>query len=339
MVGKAEQLKRGREMAPENGHFPRPQRLNINDWTPRQNCAWRTEKGLPTDRPTPGGFFVAGRDHFRSFPLDPDADTPRKQPLAKMPPTTTQEKTDVSKQLLGNDGNFTAYFKFLDDLVQRDSDYSLTIESPSANAPISTDSVLLAASVVKSNTSTTKRDMENRFREVAASNPTLRYNDKAIKMAIQAMFMVDPAAKEWHSADFTRGDYRPSSWLPEETLLDFIQRLFPPSLQSSQQAARMAVESRALKARKLQKRLGARFQLTNNLAEHLLFDERRNCLYIFHQVAFLKAHLGQYEAKSAVLGIDLKQSLEGWVGLVVLLGFSVPELTTWQRHHAATTSG
>ncbi len=224
-----------------------------------------------------------------------------------------QDNKIVSQQLLGKEGNFIAYIKFLDDLVQRDSDYALAIDSPSTNATISSDGILLAASVVKSNASTTKAGMERRFREVAASNPILRYRDNAVRMAIQAMFMVDPAAKEWHSADFKRGDYRPSLWMPEETLLDFIQRLFPLSLQGSQDAALMAVEARALKARKLQKRLGARFQLTNNLAEHLLFDERRNCLYIFHQVAFLKAHLSLYEDRQAALGISLKESVEGYV--------------------------
>ena len=255
-------------------------------------------------------------------------------------PSTTQDKKVVSQQLLGKDGNFSAYLRFLDDLVQRDSDYALAIDSPSTNAPFSSDSILIAASIVKSNASITKASMERRFREVTASNPTLRYRDKAVRMAIQAMFMVDPAAKEWHSADFKRGDYRPSSWLPEETLLDFIQRLFPLSLQGYQEAALMAVEARALKARKLQKRLGARFQLTNNLAEHLLFDERRNCLYIFHHVAFLKAHLSLYENREAALGISLKESLEGYV---VLLSFSAHRLPadseTSQRHHAPTAFG
>lgn len=276
-----------------------------------------TKKGRPANKRThlTDAPFIAGRGRFDLFLWMLHPHEQRGDERVDMPSTTVQDKKAVSEQLLGKDGNFSAYLKFLDDLVQRDSDYALAIDAPSTNTPISSDSVLLAASVVKSNVSTTKAAMERRFREVAASNPTLRYRDKAVRMAIQAMFMVDPAAKEWHSADFKRGDYRPSSWLSEETLLDFIQRLFPPSLQGSQEAALVAVEARALKARKLQKRLGARFQLTNNLAEHLLFDERRNCLYIFHQVAFLKAHLSLYEDRPAALGVNLRESLERCVVL------------------------
>src|SRR2546430_7745379 len=40
----------------------------------------------------------------------------------------------------------------------------------------------------------------------------------------QAMIMVNCAAKDWHATDFTLGGYRPTSWLPKETYVDFVER-------------------------------------------------------------------------------------------------------------------
>jgi len=227
-----------------------------------------------------------------------------------MSPNASQDRKKISQQILGQEGEFPAYFRFYDDLAQRSNDFHLTIDTLPSLLSVTSDSVLLAASVLRSNLQKTKQETEGRFKNLARSDTKFQSDEKAIKMAMQAMFMVDPAAKENHSADFTLGDYRPSLWHPHQTLEDFIDRLFPPSLASSQDAARFAVEYRALRARKLQKRLGARFRLTNNLAEHLLFDERRNCLYIFHHVAFLKAHLCQYQGKENPLDIGLNESLE-----------------------------
>ncbi|KAK4109205.1 hypothetical protein N656DRAFT_716616 [Canariomyces notabilis] len=216
---------------------------------------------------------------------------------------------EIAQQLLGKEGNFSAYFKFYDDIAQRNNDYHLTSNTSLSLLPMKSDCVLLAASVVKSNVSTTKRDIEQHYKNKATAKYSgLHYSSVAVSMAVQAMFMVDPAAKEWHSADFAIGDYRPSSWLQNETLEAYILRLFPTSLPNSQEPA---MDYRALKAHKLQKRLGVRFQPTNHLDKHLLFDERRNRLYIFHHVAFLKAHLSRYESSEAPLTTGPRESLEG----------------------------
>ncbi|KAH7119253.1 hypothetical protein EDB81DRAFT_914798, partial [Dactylonectria macrodidyma] len=113
-----------------------------------------------------------------------------------------------------------------------------------------------------------------------------------INLAVQSMIMVDCAAKHWHATDFILGGYRPMSWLLTETFLNFVDRSFPVGLDSTTQRVQAAVEDKSsMKAWKLQKRLGVRFRGTNNLAEHLLFDPRSNCLYLFHHAEFLKAHL------------------------------------------------
>ena len=223
----------------------------------------------------------------------------------------SEDHEKISQHLLGKGGEFSAYFKFYDDLFQRNNGFHLTLDASPALLPLTNEGILRASQTVISGVTKSKADVEKSLeQELAASNHEKGQSNRAIGMAIQAMFMVDPAAKEWHSADFTLGRYRPSSWLPDESLVEFVERLFPVSLAGQQDAARVAVQHRALRARRLQKLLGARFRPTNSLAEHLLFDEQRNCLYLFHHVAFLKAHLSRYEGKPDPLSIGPGKSLQ-----------------------------
>ncbi|KAK4445220.1 hypothetical protein QBC34DRAFT_165136 [Podospora aff. communis PSN243] len=221
-----------------------------------------------------------------------------------------QHRKQLSQQILGRNGEFSAYFRFYDDLVQRNSDFHVTINSSPPLQSVTDDAVLLAAGVLRSSFSRTLEETAEHCRLVAATDHNIQFHEKALSVALQAMFMIDPAAKENHSAEFTLGGYRPSSWKSDEALGSFIDRLFPLSLGSSQEAARVAVEYRALRARKLQQRLGARFRPTNNFAEHLLFDEKRNYLYVFHHVEFLRAQLGRYQSQADPLAVGLDKSLE-----------------------------
>ncbi|KAK1752653.1 hypothetical protein QBC47DRAFT_404976 [Echria macrotheca] len=220
-----------------------------------------------------------------------------------------QNTRKVLHQILGQEGEFPAYFSFYNDLTHRHNDYHVTIDAPPTLLPITGDTILLAANTIRSNVSRSKKETDESFRTLAASDPKACYNEKAVRIATQAMFMVDPNAEECHATDFTLGAYRPLSWRSDETLVAFIHRVFPPSLTTSQEVARDAVEYRSLRARKLQKRLGARFRPTNDMAQHLLFDEKRNCLYLFHHVGFLKAHLSRYRAKEKPLAVGLEGSL------------------------------
>jgi len=218
-----------------------------------------------------------------------------------------EDRKNVSHQVLGTDGEFQAYFQFYNDLFQRNNGFHLNMDVSPAQLPITNDCIVRAIDVIKSSAPTRRKQVEAQLNQDLSIS---KNGGRALEMAIQAMLMIDPAAKSWHSADFTLGQYRPSSWLPDESLLQFVERLFPISLTGTQHAAQAAVQYRALRACKLEKHLGARFRLTNNLAEHLLFDEHRNCLYIFHHVAYLKAQLGRFEGRANALDINLIESLK-----------------------------
>jgi hypothetical protein len=225
--------------------------------------------------------------------------------------SSIEDKRDISQQLLGKQGSFSAYFELYDDLVQRNSHLAVTIDDSPEDQPLTCENILEVARLLRSNVEITKANASIQIKQSLTGRHSNANVEKAINMSVQAMLMIDTAAKDWHSADFVLGDYRPTCWLASETLLDFVRKSFPVGLKSSTRAVRVAVEQRAmLKAWKLLKRLGIRFRRTNNLAEHLLFDQRGNCLYIFHHVAFLKAQLARYQDDLDPLAIDMKESLE-----------------------------
>ncbi|KAL3960399.1 hypothetical protein ACCO45_005516 [Purpureocillium lilacinum] len=175
--------------------------------------------------------------------------------------------------------------------------------------PQTHEAVLRVSNILKERTQATKAEITECLQDDHGGSSSTTQN--VINLAVQAMVMVDAGAKDWHSTDFVLGGYRPTSWLPNESFQAFVERSFPLGLESSSGSVRQAIEQRAsMKAWKLQKRLGVRFRRTNNLAEHLLFDPRRNCLYLFHHVAFLKANLERFQHETKPLSIGLKESLK-----------------------------
>jgi hypothetical protein len=219
--------------------------------------------------------------------------------------SSLDEKKAISQHFLSADGEFAAYFDLFNDLTQRDNDSHVAVNI-SQRSPITAQALVRASDLVRANSASTKRVVLQLY---AGVDPT--HDEKVVGLAVQAMYMIDPDAGHWHSPDFTLGDYRPSSWCLDETIAVFIEGLFPTSLAASQGVARLAVQQRAIRACKLQRRLGLTFRRTNNLAEHLLFDTRRNCLYIFHHVEFLKAQLRRYRHEEKPLQMGFPESLKG----------------------------
>lgn len=95
------------------------------------------------------------------------------------------------------------------------------------------------------------------------------------------------------------GGYRPSSWQQDESFLSFCSRSIPLSSPEAVDAAQTALrEKSSLKAKKLQKRLGIQFCATDDLAEHLLLEQRhgKTRLYLFHHAGYVKALLDRTES-------------------------------------------
>ncbi|KAF3807326.1 hypothetical protein GCG54_00008783 [Colletotrichum gloeosporioides] len=125
--------------------------------------------------------------------------------------------------------------------------------------------------------------------------------------------MVDCSAQSSHAADYSLGTYKPVSWQPTERFVDFVKLSLGLGVKLENEGMGMAINKdfkASLKAWKLRKRLGIKFQPTNDLTKHLLLDRRRNVLFIFHHVKFLKTQAGLYLPIQKSLGLTIDESLK-----------------------------
>ncbi|KAK2589821.1 hypothetical protein QQS21_012501 [Conoideocrella luteorostrata] len=223
--------------------------------------------------------------------------------------SSSQERSETASQLFGKAGAFPFFFALFDDFLSQENDVALSLTGPNMQEQLSYKSILHAAGIIKDNPDMTKEEVIQKLRATAAPSCMSKL-EKNVNLAVQAMLMVDCTANHWHATDFTLGNHRPISWLSQEKYVDFFERSFPAGHQSSLNKIQAAIEDKAsMKAWKLQKRLGISFRGTNNLAEHLLFDPRRNCLYLFHHAEFLKAHLERYQSHDRPLEMTALESL------------------------------
>ena len=83
-------------------------------------------------------------------------------------------------------------------------------------------------------------------------------------------------------------------WRSDVTFSDFMQSIFPltdhPRLNNNDLKFQKEMKT-AIMAKNLKKRLGLRFQATDDLRRHLTLDRKHWVLNISHKTAFLKEHL------------------------------------------------
>ncbi|KAF5025677.1 hypothetical protein F66182_2283 [Fusarium sp. NRRL 66182] len=221
-----------------------------------------------------------------------------------MKATTAQDRRELSRELLGATGSFSAYFQNYDDLATKDN----TFDVRGSLAPRSHQDILHITRFLRSNPNATKEDSVTYLQRSWTTSDNV---ENILTLAVQAMTMTDASAQDWHPSGFTLGEYRPISWLSQEPFVAFIQRSFTKRPAQMHQRIREAVDDRSrLKAWKLQKRLGMKFCLTDNLSEHLMLDTKNNVLYLFHHAAYLKAHLSISQSVSLDLGATAGECLE-----------------------------
>lgn len=218
--------------------------------------------------------------------------------------TTPEEQDEISLKLLGRKGKFEAYFTLFDELSLKESTFSCNYISSSPTH----QHVLSTAILLRNNIEKTRQET---MTQISHENRAIGQNvGNIINRAVQAMVMIDSAAQEWHPANFVLGGYHPTSWLPQESFVSFIERSIPCAPDQSYKRFEDIIGHKSkLKAWKLKKRLGICFLPTNDLSCHLLLNEKDNTLYLFHQVAYLKAHLEQFQSHASPLDITALESL------------------------------
>ena len=122
--------------------------------------------------------------------------------------------------------------------------------------------------------------------------PTLDL-ERSINLAVRTMTMINCSTQHQSLGLLEQGSLQ-IPWRDEVAFSHFIDHAFPmtdhPSLNENEDSSAINMK-RALMAKKIRKRIGVKFQRTDDLRRHLKLDRKRNILDIYHHTAFLKEHL------------------------------------------------
>jgi hypothetical protein len=206
---------------------------------------------------------------------------------------TTAEKRSLVKDRFGSNAeeklhSFSAYFRVYDSLTNP-RHVTIQIYPPVIN---SHDDIRNLAIELRANPQSTRKEFRDRVFSSSLTEPLITNDqDNAINFVIQVMLMIDCADKDRHWECYEVGGFRPVCWEDSKSFADFVGGVFPIEVHDHEKVRMALREKNALKCWKLRKRANIKFLPTNNLAEHLLYDPADNAIRIFHQTAFIKAHL------------------------------------------------
>jgi hypothetical protein len=123
--------------------------------------------------------------------------------------------------------------------------------------------------------------------------PPLTDQNRAFNLAVRIMTMVNCSANHQQS-DVLELGRQPVIWRNDMSMSQFLHEAFPktdhPSLTENDRAGNLPDIKVPLAAKRL-KKLGLRFQTTDDPRNHLKLDHRSGTVEIYHHTAYLKEHL------------------------------------------------
>ncbi|KAK3308752.1 uncharacterized protein B0T15DRAFT_117633 [Chaetomium strumarium] len=108
--------------------------------------------------------------------------------------------------------------------------YVILIESPSQQTQLSHDTVLAAAKILRDNSKLTLEVIQEVVQRDLIPGCSPRELDFLMRIAVQAMFMIDPNVKDAHGRDFTIRTYRHVSQLAQGGHCRLRDKMFPSGL-------------------------------------------------------------------------------------------------------------
>ncbi|KAF7933297.1 hypothetical protein BELL_0398g00140 [Botrytis elliptica] len=115
--------------------------------------------------------------------------------------------------------------------------------------------------------------------------PARADQERALDLAAQVVMMINCSASRQSSVLMEYGT-QGARWYYEDCYISFLHDIFPKTAHPS-----IDEMKNKLRATKLKKQAGLRFQATNDLRNHLRLDRKTGVVEIFHQTAFLKEQL------------------------------------------------
>lgn len=157
------------------------------------------------------------------------------------------------------------------------------------------DDVLAIIQQLKSSPDISRAQLRSKLLEGCAGRnaPSAPDLERSMNLAVRAMTMINCSAQHQSLGLLEHGAFQ-IPWRDEVSFSRFIDDAFPitdhPGLNEVEHTAAVDMK-RALMAKKMKKRIGVKFQRTDDLRRHLKLDRKKNTLEIYHHTAFLKEHL------------------------------------------------
>ncbi|KAE9377691.1 hypothetical protein N431DRAFT_541349 [Stipitochalara longipes BDJ] len=144
------------------------------------------------------------------------------------------------------------------------------------------EDLLIIIEELKSNPKVTREAL---LEKLFTDRPARGDQERAINIAVRVMMMITCSTSR-HSSVLLEHGSQQVPWRSDVPFSEFITSIFPktehPSIDHIKEN---------LKATKLKKRAGLRFEPTDDLRNHLKLDRKRAVVEIFHHTAFLKEQL------------------------------------------------
>lgn len=200
---------------------------------------------------------------------------------------TTDRKKIVEEICHSNSQNvsqshFDAYMRFYTSIWSvQDNIFFVSIREPVLNSH--TD-VINAVKSLRQSAILSKSS----FQDQAFGDTDELEKEHATRRIVKIAFMIDCSSKDDFSGNYQLCQSFPVKWASTQTFIGFLESTFT---RTGSRPFHERHSNRSMRAWKLKKRHGIRFVPTNDLVQHLLYDRRTSTVKIFHQTAFVKAHL------------------------------------------------
>lgn len=167
------------------------------------------------------------------------------------------------------------------------------------------DDVFAIVQILKSNPDVTRAGLTGNLFQGTGQHPlSLADRENAVNIAIEIITTLDCTSQRL-SIDMPECSAFHIKWPSDMTYTQFILDAFP-SRDNSDAGSALEIPTmrmRSLMATKLKKRLGLRFQPTDNLRRHMRLDLDKNVLEIYSCTALLKEHLRLTKDKPKIFSV------------------------------------
>lgn len=232
---------------------------------------------------------------------------------------TDAERREIVRVVFGqrqvdhaNSSRFRAYFDHYCSLVcpSVSGDAVIKIDTPALDSHAKVTSSI---QIITQNPRVSFNDFITKAVSSAHPEATTREKEHVARVAVATATLVnclpgDHSIPRGHGlGDLDNVGHRHVKWEGDIPLLTFMENVFSSRIKHGNEPVELdrrvdlILHKSSLKAWKLIKRCGIKIRATDNLLDHLVLDKKAMTLKVFHQVAFLRAHL----TKSKDLSLDM----------------------------------